>query len=122
MVDGSITVHHDNPASGHLLSDTLRILASKEIKVTGGGGRGGRAGEDGEDAAAAAGEEREGGGGLGSASAAADNSSERGVTGRLLSKVAKRNILENIVPILLELKSLLEKDCSPYLRQLMWYA
>lgn len=41
--------------------------------------------------------------------------------GKLLSKIVKKNILENIVPILIELKHLLEKHRSPLLKYLMMY-
>jgi condensin-2 complex subunit D3 len=36
-------------------------------------------------------------------------------------KIVKKNVLENIVPIVIELKNLLEKQHSPLLRNLMEY-
>jgi len=82
--------------SSDILQDALLILASKEIKLSSSRAHAPEDEDDPESAISAA-------------------------KGKLLSKIVKKNILENIVPILIELKHLLEKHRSPLLKYLMLY-
>mmetsp|Transcript_90837 Transcript_90837/g.265922 ORF Transcript_90837/g.265922 Transcript_90837/m.265922 type:complete len:1504 (+) Transcript_90837:65-4576(+) len=84
--------------AGQALSDGLALLCCKEMRICFTTQRAGQD-EDGE---------AEGGGDKASAEAA------RGV----LSSILKRNMCENIVPVLIQLKNLMEARHSPFLRQL----
>merc|ERR1719210_571844 len=84
--------------SGQALSDGLALLCCKEMRICFTTQKAGQD-EDGE---------AEGGGDKASAEAA------RGV----LSSILKRNMCENIVPVLVQLKNLMEAKHSPFLRQL----
>ncbi|KAK9842050.1 hypothetical protein WJX81_006195 [Elliptochloris bilobata] len=84
--------------AGEVLRDALHILACREIRV--GGGRGG---------AAAAGEDEEE---TGSAAAGA-------ARGRLVGAMAKKHLVESLVPVLVELKRVLEAARSTLLGELL---
>lgn len=84
--------------AGQALSDGLALLCCKEMRICFTTQKAGQD-EDGE---------AEGGGDKASAEAA------RGV----LSSILKRNMCENIVPVLIQLKNLMEVRHSPFLRQL----
>lgn len=93
-----------------VLKDTFAILCSPDIKLS--------AAKDedddleGEDGGAAA------AGGGSTASAAAQLAAAKG---KLLSKMSKKNFLENVVPILIGLKHKLESKHSPLMRYLLHY-
>ena len=87
-----------------VLDDALHILSSKEIKLSAAQRFGGaNAGDDCAD--------DEGGGGAATAVAAAKS--------KLLSQVARRNVMQNVVPTLAALKHVLEQSRSPLLGSLM---
>ncbi|TMW60337.1 hypothetical protein Poli38472_000379 [Pythium oligandrum] len=88
-----------------VLKDTFAILCSPDIKLSSGKDEGD---EDGEDAA----EATEG------ASVANQLAAAKG---KLLSKMSKKNFLENIVPVLIGLKHKLEANRSPLMRYLLHY-
>ncbi|GAQ85855.1 condensin complex subunit 1 [Klebsormidium nitens] len=88
------------PACAGVLLDALTVVASKAIRA----GAKGRADAD-DDAP------DDGAGGAAAAAAAAK--------GRLVSAVMKKNLMENVVPILIELKRVLEEARSPLLGPLM---
>lgn len=83
----------------HVLSDALSILTSKEIKLGATTAKDEDIDED---------ENPE-------AQKLAD------AKGKILSKLVKKNVMENIVPIVLELKQLLETNRSPLLGNLIEY-
>jgi condensin-2 complex subunit D3 len=41
--------------------------------------------------------------------------------GRLLSKISRKHLVETILPILCNLKAILQASCSPLLKDLMQY-
>ncbi|EDQ85558.1 uncharacterized protein MONBRDRAFT_11650 [Monosiga brevicollis MX1] len=82
-----------------VVRDALAILASKDIKV----GRAKEEDDDEELPVVPGGEEK------------------RKATQHLVSKVAKRTLIENIVPMLLTLKTKLEEHKSPLQRPLLFY-
>ncbi|KAH7445834.1 hypothetical protein KP509_01G026000 [Ceratopteris richardii] len=94
--DGMLNL--DDPTAQCVLEDALKILAAKEMRI--GGNRGIASAEtmDGEEDGAAA-------------FAAA--------TGRVVSQLAKRNLVQNAIPIFIELKRLLESKNSPLIGMLM---
>eukprot|EP00698_Gefionella_okellyi_P000185 TRINITY_DN10164_c0_g1_i1.p1 TRINITY_DN10164_c0_g1~~TRINITY_DN10164_c0_g1_i1.p1 ORF type:complete len:1324 (+),score=413.26 TRINITY_DN10164_c0_g1_i1:1-3972(+) len=97
---GSVTDGHvDATVSSGVLSDALQILISKDIKLN---LLKSKTVDDIEDA---------------------DSATQvlQVVRGKLLSKMMKTNIIENIVPIVVELKQSLEKQHSSHLRLLMYY-
>ncbi|XP_043338941.1 condensin-2 complex subunit D3 isoform X1 [Cervus canadensis] len=100
FADGDLPL--DMEAS-ELLSDTFEVLSSKEIRL-----QALRARADKEQL----GEEEE----LAQARAALQESQKK-----LLSQVQKRNLIEMIIPIITSLKSALEKNKIPALRELMLY-
>ncbi|PRP83328.1 condensin-2 complex subunit D3 [Planoprotostelium fungivorum] len=80
--------------SQDILMDALAILSSKEIRIQV------------------------------KSKAVVDNEEEEQVQAareKLLSKIIKKNVLENIVPIVIEMKRFLEKHHSPLLKNLMQY-
>jgi hypothetical protein len=87
----------DEPA-GQALSDGLALLCCKEMRIC---FTTQRAGED-ED---------------GQADGTGDKASAEAARG-VLSSILKRNMCENIVPVLIQLKNLMEARHSPFLRQL----
>jgi condensin-2 complex subunit D3 len=103
VVDGGLSL--TDPTVHDVVKDTLLVLASKEIKIKS-GGRSSAAEED-EDLEAPALSERD------QKAAAAK--------GKILSKLMKKTTLENVVPVLIELKRLLEARQSPLLKHLMLY-
>tara|TARA_B100000795_G_C22688898_1_gene394798 strand:+ start:110 stop:898 length:789 start_codon:yes stop_codon:yes gene_type:complete len=90
-----------------VLSDSLVLLACKEIKLSPAGGEG---------AAGAADDADEGGAPNASAAAAAASAH-----GKLLSQVARKATVEAIVPVVVELKRFLESNHSPLLRDLFLF-
>ncbi len=95
-------------ASTELLNDTLTVLGSKDIKLA--SSKTQNADEEDEQQQAVA--------------TAKDKllSKVRPIRFLLtLKQIVKKNVLENIVPIIIELKRLLEKNHSPLLRNLMEY-
>eukprot|EP01119_Soliformovum_irregulare_P025524 TRINITY_DN9493_c0_g1_i1.p1 TRINITY_DN9493_c0_g1~~TRINITY_DN9493_c0_g1_i1.p1 ORF type:complete len:1075 (-),score=286.46 TRINITY_DN9493_c0_g1_i1:69-3293(-) len=84
------------PLSGinELLHDCFQILQSKEIKL-----KSSKKAVDDEDEEAAVAAAKE----------------------KILTKIVKKNVLENIVPIIIEMKHLLEKNHSPLIKDLMEY-
>ncbi|XP_006068546.2 condensin-2 complex subunit D3 isoform X1 [Bubalus bubalis] len=100
FADGDLPL--DMEAS-ELLSDTFEVLSSKEIRLQ---ALRARADRD------QLGEEEE----LAPARAALQESQKK-----LLSQVQKRNLIEMIIPIITSLKSALEKNKIPALRELMLY-
>jgi len=89
-----------------VLSDTLLLLACKEIKLTADGAANG-----------AVDEAAEGDAGVPAAAAAAANAAR----GKLLSQVARKATVEAIVPVVVELKRFLEQQHSPLLRDLFLF-
>mmetsp|Transcript_77651 Transcript_77651/g.251444 ORF Transcript_77651/g.251444 Transcript_77651/m.251444 type:complete len:1503 (-) Transcript_77651:170-4678(-) len=87
--------------AGQTLSDGLTLLCCKEMRIC---FTTQRAGQDDEDV--------EGGGGGDEKKGAAD--AARGV----LSSILKRNMCDNIIPVLVQLKSLMEARHSPFLKTL----
>ncbi|RLN06851.1 hypothetical protein BBJ28_00009395, partial [Nothophytophthora sp. Chile5] len=112
VIDGKLPLC-DNPSqiTDHcteaVLKDTFAILCSPEIKLTTSKEEEDEA--DGEDVAGAG----TGGGNMASQLAAAK--------GKLLSKMSKKNFLENVVPVLIGLKHTLEAKHSPLTRYLLHY-
>ncbi|KAI5075423.1 hypothetical protein GOP47_0009499 [Adiantum capillus-veneris] len=94
--DGMLNL--EDPTAQCVLEDSLKILASKEMRI--GGNRG---------AAAAENFEREEDGAAAFAAA----------KGRVVSQLAKRNLVQNAIPIFIELKRLLESKNSPLTGMLM---
>eukprot|EP01105_Mastigella_eilhardi_P021256 TRINITY_DN5134_c0_g2_i5.p1 TRINITY_DN5134_c0_g2~~TRINITY_DN5134_c0_g2_i5.p1 ORF type:complete len:1008 (+),score=249.84 TRINITY_DN5134_c0_g2_i5:1158-4181(+) len=95
VADGALPL----PQAQDVLHDALMILSSKEIKVT---------------APTVVPEEAE----LEDTQQAKEAAVAQ-ATGTFLSKIAKRNVLENVVPTAIELKHFFEKQHSPLLRNLM---
>jgi condensin-2 complex subunit D3 len=52
-----------------------------------------------------------------------DENTEKAITnkGKLLTQIAKKNAMENILPILMQLKRTLELQRSPLLRDVIFY-
>ena len=92
-----------------VLDDALHVLASKEIKLSAAQRFGSAAAGGGDEAA-----DDDGGGGAGGPAAA-----NAAAKGKLLSQVARRNAMQNVVPTLAALKHVLERACSPLLGALM---
>eukprot|EP00051_Salpingoeca_urceolata_P018087 m.251934 g.251934 ORF g.251934 m.251934 type:complete len:323 (+) comp19118_c0_seq5:3387-4355(+) len=99
VVDGALPL---TEASHSLVQDALRILPAKELKFK--SQRGGAGDDDIDD-------ELE-------QNPAAKANKARTV---LISKIVKKNLVENIVPIIIALKEIFEKQHSPLLRHLMVY-
>jgi hypothetical protein len=89
-----------------VLQDALDILVCKEIKLS--SSRSASGTDDASEATPSAG-----------STSTAEEAMIAAAKGRLLTKVMKRNVIENIVPIVVELKHLLEQRRSPLLRSLM---
>ena len=93
-----------------VLEDALHVLASKEIRLSAaqrfGAGAGGDECPD---------EEGAGGGGAAAGPAAATAAARS----KLLSQVARRNVMQNVVPTLAALKHVLERARSPLIGPLM---
>lgn len=89
-----------------VLKDTFAILCSPDIKLSSA-----NEGEDDLD-----GDEADGAGGNGNVAAQL-----AAAKGKLLSKMSKKNFLENIVPVLIGLKHTLESKHSPLMRYLLHY-
>jgi condensin-2 complex subunit D3 len=110
-VDGSM------PLNEVVLRDVLAVLCSADMKLSSvrraaSGGGGGAL--DGEEDEAPAAEEK----------AAAENAKAQAMAaarGRIMSHLVRKNALENILPLLVELKRLLERRKSPLLGQLFLY-
>lgn len=94
--DGMLNL--DDPTAQCVLEDSLKILASKEMRI--GGSRGAAAADhlEGEEDGAAA---------------------FAAVKGRVVTQLAKRNLVQNAIPIFIELKRLLESRNSPLTGMLM---
>ncbi|ETO79439.1 hypothetical protein F444_05862 [Phytophthora nicotianae P1976] len=88
-----------------VLKDTFAILCSPEIKLT--SSKEGDDEDDGEDAATGE-----------NANVASQIAAAKG---KLLSKMSKKNFLENVVPVLIGLKHTLEAKHSPLTRYLLHY-
>ncbi|EDO46571.1 predicted protein, partial [Nematostella vectensis] len=97
ITDGAIPLDED---SGSLLKDTLTILNSRGIKLS-------------SMRAKAADEMADEGDDAGAAIVQARN--------KFLTQVLKKNMIENIIPIIIELKHMFEKHRSPMLGHLMAY-
>lgn len=116
VTDGKLPLC-DNPSqitddgTEAVLKDTFAILCSPDIKLSSSKDDDDDVG-DGEDAATA-GEGAGGGGNVAAQLAAAK--------GKLLSKMSKKNFLENVVPVLIGLKHKLESKHSPLMRYLLHY-
>nr|XP_058971616.1 condensin-2 complex subunit D3-L-like [Pocillopora verrucosa] len=95
FTDGDITL---DPDSASVLKDALLILSSKNIKLS---SMKAKAAEDLADEGDVA----------GAAIVEARN--------KFLTQVLKKNMIENIIPIIIELKHMLEKQHSPLLKDLM---
>eukprot|EP00730_Choanoeca_flexa_P001075 TRINITY_DN10470_c0_g1_i2.p1 TRINITY_DN10470_c0_g1~~TRINITY_DN10470_c0_g1_i2.p1 ORF type:complete len:821 (+),score=281.91 TRINITY_DN10470_c0_g1_i2:31-2463(+) len=93
IVDGQMTL---DPASEPLLQDALTVLASKDIKI----GKTARD-DDEEDTALEV--------------------AQKKVKAALVSKVAKKTLVESIVPIMISLKTKLEAHRSPLQRALLFF-
>jgi hypothetical protein len=112
-----------------LVAEALAILSSKDIRMSaqaGGRGAGGRAagGDADEDAAAADADD----GGEAAASGGAGGAVDLGVVAslaaaksRLLAKLARKQVIENVVPICMGVKQLVAAARSPLLGPLMAY-
>ena len=107
------------PAADSLVRDALAILSCREIRI------GGTDGDEDETAAmlAATAEEEAAAGMDPSAVAAATNEAAgkaavAAATGAVLKAFASKNLVENIVPIAMELKRFLERSRSPLQRDL----
>ncbi|KAJ8299265.1 hypothetical protein KUTeg_023325 [Tegillarca granosa] len=98
VVDGIIPL---NTESSALLQDSLHILSSKEIKLTS------LRVKQNEDVVA---DEQE----MAAVVIAAAKKN-------IITQVVKKNVIENIVPIVMSLKHMLEKHRSPVLKDLMYY-
>ena len=90
-------------AAANVLTDTLSILTSAEIKV----GRG-RADDNAEDD-------------LASVNSRSRSDRNAGHKRKLLSKISRKHLMEIVVPILCNLKTVLESSHSPLLKDLMRY-
>eukprot|EP00039_Didymoeca_costata_P023239 m.6441 g.6441 ORF g.6441 m.6441 type:complete len:1373 (+) comp3533_c0_seq2:124-4242(+) len=95
IAEGEIQVANNTEMEG-VLKDALRILASEDMKLRT------RAVDDAEDD---------------TEMAAKANAAKA----TLITKVVKKNVVENIVPIVIGLKAFLEKTKSPIMKQLMLY-
>jgi len=109
------------PAANDVIQDTLAILVSKEIKV--GGSAAGSDDDDIDDSekpstSAAAAAAAAAGGNEGGSAAATAAAAAAAAKGALLTKIAKKNVVENVVPIAVELKRFFEREHSPLLRNL----
>eukprot|EP00002_Diphylleia_rotans_P028185 TRINITY_DN5686_c0_g1_i2.p1 TRINITY_DN5686_c0_g1~~TRINITY_DN5686_c0_g1_i2.p1 ORF type:complete len:343 (+),score=75.52 TRINITY_DN5686_c0_g1_i2:249-1277(+) len=93
LSDGTLVLD----AAGPVLQDALEILSLKEMKL----GCFKKQVDDNDEEPAAV------------AITAARN--------HILSQISKKNLMENIIPIVIELKHFLERKHSPYLRNLMLY-
>mmetsp|Transcript_31409 Transcript_31409/g.61213 ORF Transcript_31409/g.61213 Transcript_31409/m.61213 type:complete len:1474 (+) Transcript_31409:38-4459(+) len=100
VVQGDMSL--DDANTSQVIQDTLTILASKHIKL-----KSTKATFEDEDLAELENKEQ------------ADMKIQA-ARGKFLSKVVKKNTMENVVPILIELKRILEKQQSPLLRNLMF--
>ena len=101
------------PAAEPLVRDALAVLSSKEIKV--GAADALPDDEDADGAAAAAdGDAAGAAGGAGGAAAAVAAAAK----GMVLATIARKNVVESIVPIAMELKRFFEKQRSPLQRDL----
>lgn len=92
-----------------MLRDALALLSSPELRV----GRGGKEGAD-----SVTEEELVTAAANGHAAAAAQQGMEA-AKGRLLSKMSRKQLMEHVVPIVLQLKKCLENSYSPLLGDLM---
>lgn len=93
VADGTLLLNEQMEA---VLKDSLEILASKEIKIT---------------SRSSANEESD----------VSGNSAAAVAKASLISKIVKKNTVENLVPVVIGLKIHLEKIRSPIMRQLMFY-
>lgn len=107
VVDGLISL--DSPTASDLIQDTLEVLMSKDIKINNSNNRFGKEAGDGADADD------------GSLNSEEKEKALAAAKGKLLSKIVKKNVIENIVPIIIHLKHLLEEKHSPLLGPLMQY-
>jgi len=110
VADGSLLL--DDSTVFDVVKDALLILSSKSMKIGKQHGAGGGGGEEpeGEEPAAEEGGEQK-----------ADDQKNAAIKGKFLSGLVKKNTLESVVPILIELKRLCERQQSPLLRYLMFY-
>ena len=113
------------PAAEPLVRDTLAVLSSRDIKIgdssSSSNSSSSSAGvADSALTAAAAAEEEELAAGMDAdaASAAAGSAAVAAAKGAVLTAIARRNVVENIVPIAVELKRFLERARSPLQRDL----
>lgn len=95
VVDGTLPI---NDASHGVISDALTILSSKDIKLKANRAAGGNE-DDGDEVPEAA-------------------SKAKAV---LITKIVKKNLVENIIPIIIGLKNALERKQSPLQKNLMAY-
>lgn len=111
VVEGSISVADSTVFD--VVKDTLLILASKSIKI---GRQHAPGGDDGDDAPEQGQQENDQ-----KSESEQKNAAAAAVKGKFLSGLQKKNTLESVVPILIELKRLCERQQSPLLRHLMQY-
>ncbi|KAK2645835.1 hypothetical protein Ddye_021030 [Dipteronia dyeriana] len=97
--DGMLNI--EDVTGQSVLQDTFRILASKEIRISPSRGSSSDAAEI----------EEEGGGSAGGDSAAAK--------GRAITQAVRKGLIQNTIPIFIELKRLLESKNSPLIGSLM---
>jgi len=99
IVDGVLEIKHLHA----VMADAFWVLGCKDIRLAANRGR--------------ADESEEGGAVEDPASAA--NAAVAAAKGKLISKIARKNLLENTVPIVIGLKAMLEKEHSPLVGELM---
>ena len=121
VADGALPL----PAAEPLVRDTLAVLSSRDIKIgdstsSSSAASAAAAVTDSALSAAAAAEEEELAAGMDAdaASAAAGSAAVAAAKGAVLTAIARRNVVENIVPIAVELKRFLERARSPLQRDL----
>ncbi|MEW5301609.1 MAG: hypothetical protein WDW36_004459 [Sanguina aurantia] len=99
VVDNALSLEE----GGEVLGDALRLLACKEIRVTAARGMGADDGDEGAPSSAAA--------------APAEGLAR--AKGRLVSALMKKHLVESVVPLIIELKHMLQASRHPLLGQLM---
>jgi len=101
----------DDSGAFNVLRDAFSVLSSPHIRVSRVGG------------GAAGGEEENADPADPGIAHSTDSSRQRVVVakGRLLSKLSRKHLIEIVMPILVNLKALLQKRCSPLLKDLMQY-
>ncbi|GJP56701.1 hypothetical protein CLOM_g15756 [Closterium sp. NIES-68] len=122
VLDGALPL--SCPSVQAVVGDALDILSCKEMRPGSGKAAGGDEDGDEEAGGSPGGAAGGGGGGVGggaraAAAAGGGGAAANAVKGRVVTQLMKKNLVENTIPILIELKRLLEAQNSPLQGALM---